>query len=134
MSTNLSVNRGVGPGMLSGGSLVDGRAMPTQPVTPAKEAAVQLAINPLPVLHAPAKDNSDVIEQNIKVAIEQINNVLKDGGRGLSFVLDPAVNRPIVKVMREDTGEVIRQYPNEAVVRVAHSIEKLKGVLFEGLI
>jgi uncharacterized FlaG/YvyC family protein len=71
---------------------------------------------------------------SMRVAIEQINNVLKDGGRGLSFVLDPAVDQPIVKVMREDTGEVIRQYPNEAVVRVAHSIEKLKGVLFEGLI
>jgi flagellar protein FlaG len=72
--------------------------------------------------------------QNLKLAIEQINNVLKDGGRGLSFVLDPVIDRPIVKVMREDTGEVIRQYPNEAVVRVAHNIEKLKGVLFEGLI
>jgi flagellar protein FlaG len=28
-----------------------------------------------------------------------------------------------------DTGEVARQIPNEVVVRVAHNIEKMKGLL-----
>ena len=28
-----------------------------------------------------------------------------------------------------DTGEVVRQIPNEVVVRVAHNIEKMKGLL-----
>jgi len=44
------------------------------------------------------------------------------------------MDQPIVKVVREDTGETIRQYPNEAIVRVAHNIEKLKGILFKELI
>ena len=134
MASDLSISSSAPAGVQRSGSSSVGHAIPTTPVTPQIEAAVQLAINPKPVLHAPAKDDSAKMAQNLKVAIEQINNVLKDGGRGLSFVLDPAVNQPIVKVMREDTGEVIRQYPNEAVVRVAHNIEKLKGVLFEGLI
>jgi flagellar protein FlaG len=98
------------------------------------KAAVTLAIDPMPVLHAPAKVNTEEMAQNLKVSIEHINNVLKDGGRGLSFVIDHALGQPIVKVTRAETGEVIRQYPNEAVVAVAHNIEKLKGVLFEGLI
>jgi flagellar protein FlaG len=134
MASDLSISSGASMGVQRTSSSSDGRAVSTVPVTPQTAAAVQLAITPAPVLHAPAKDDSAKMAQNLKVAIEQINNVLKDGGRGLSFVLDPAVDQPIVKVMREDTGEVIRQYPNEAVVRVAHSIEKLKGVLFEGLI
>lgn len=134
MASDLSISSSASAGVQRSSASSDGRAMPTVPVTPQIEAAVQLAIDPKPVLHAPAKDDSAKMAQNLKVAIEQINNVLKDGGRGLSFVLDPAVDQPIVKVMREDTGEVIRQYPNEAVVRVAHSIERLKGVLFEGLI
>jgi flagellar protein FlaG len=134
MASDLSISSSASMGVQRTSSSSDGRAVSTVPVTPQTAAAVQLAITPAPVLHAPAKDDSAKMAQNLKVAIEQINNVLKDGGRGLSFVLDPAVDQPIVKVMREDTGEVIRQYPNEAVVRVAHSIEKLKGVLFEGLI
>lgn len=98
------------------------------------KAATQLAINPQPVLYSPVKVDTEKMAQTLKLAIEQINTVLTDGGRGLTFVLDDTVGQPIVKVTRADTGEVIRQYPNEAVVRVAHSIEKLKGVLFEGLI
>lgn len=101
---------------------------------PDMRAATELAISPTPVLHAPVKVNTEEMAQNLKVAIEHINSVLKDGGRGLSFVIDDSMNAPIVKVTRADTGEVIRQFPNEAVVRFAHNIEQLKGVLFQGLI
>jgi len=96
--------------------------------------AVALAINPTPVLHSPAKVNMEEVSFNLKNAIEHINQVLKDGGRGLNFVIDEVMNQPIVRVTREDTGETIRQYPSEAIVRVANNIEKLKGVLFKELI
>lgn len=134
MASDLSIKTSASLGVQGASAPLQRGAASTTPVSPQIEAAVQLAINPKPVLHAPPKDDSAKLAHNLKVAIEQINNVLKDGGRGLSFVLDPVVDQPIVKVLREDTGEVIRQYPNEAVVRVAHNLEKLKGVLFEGLI
>jgi uncharacterized FlaG/YvyC family protein len=34
-----------------------------------------------------------------------------------------------VIVRKEDTGEVIRQIPNPEVLKVAHSIDALKGLL-----
>jgi len=37
-----------------------------------------------------------------------------------------------VTVSNLETGQVIRQIPDEVVVRVAHSIEKMKGLLFDG--
>jgi len=33
-------------------------------------------------------------------------------------------------VTNTQTGEVIRKIPSEAVIRVAHNIEALKGLLF----
>ena len=102
----------------------------TQAVT---KTDIGLAINPEPVLHAPAVVDKNK-EQNIRNAIDQINTVLKDGGRGISFVMDKSLSTPIVQVTRDDTGEVLCQYPNEAIIRVAHSIESLKGVLYHGLI
>jgi uncharacterized FlaG/YvyC family protein len=36
---------------------------------------------------------------------------------------------PVILVKNQDSGEVIRQIPNEVVIKVAHSIEDLKGIL-----
>jgi len=49
--------------------------------------------------------------------------------RGLGFRIDEAVGGPVVTVRSADTGEVVRQIPNEVVVRVAHNIDKIKGLL-----
>jgi flagellar protein FlaG len=110
-----------------------GSSASKKPAEPLRTTDVSLAINPEPVFHAPVVIDAQK-EQNIRQAIDQINTVLKDGGRGVSFVLDSSRKTPIVQVTRADTGEVIRQFPNEAVLRVAHNIDKLKGVLFHGLI
>ena len=73
--------------------------------------------------------DSERMRHNLDAAIEHINSVMRDGGRNLSFSIDPALGRPIVVVRKEDTVEVIRQFPNEVVIKVAHSIDALKGVL-----
>jgi flagellar protein FlaG len=51
------------------------------------------------------------------------------GGRGLNFAMDEKLGRPIISVKNSETGEVVRQIPNEVVVRIAHGIEDLKGLL-----
>jgi uncharacterized FlaG/YvyC family protein len=116
---------------VSRNELVGSNPTPQRPAV--LKTDVGLAINPEPVLHAPAVVDKNK-EQNIRNAIDQINTVLKDGGRGISFVMDKSLSTPIVQVTRDDTGEVLCQYPNEAIIRVAHSIESLKGVLYQGLI
>ena len=102
---------------------------------PVLSAAVQPATNvqavstPAPVAKSEVTVDNERMRHNLDAAIEHIISVLRDGGRNLSFAIDPALGRPVVVVRKEDTGEVIRQIPNEVVVKVAHSIEALKGVL-----
>jgi flagellar protein FlaG len=60
-----------------------------------------------------------------------LNQQLSDSGRALGFRLDSVLNRPVVTVTNQSTGEVVRQIPTEVVVRVAHSIEALKGLIFD---
>ncbi|WP_300554727.1 flagellar protein FlaG [Limnohabitans sp. Rim8] len=74
--------------------------------------------------------NSEEMRKSIQQAIENLNQQLKDNGRGLSFQMDETINRPIITVRNIHTGEVVRQIPNEEVVRMAHSIEEGKGLLF----
>ena len=82
---------------------------------------------------APAKSEVPVdmerMKQNLEVTIGRLNEQMRDGGRNVTFAMDETLGRPIVVVRKEDTGEVIRQIPNEVVVKVAHNIEALKGLL-----
>jgi flagellar protein FlaG len=70
------------------------------------------------------------MRENIQLAIDRLNQQLKANGRDLSFQMDEELNRPIIIVRNIETGEVVRQIPTEEVVRMAHSIEEGKGLLF----
>ena len=51
--------------------------------------------------------------------------------KNLNFRLDQVSNRWMVTVRDESTGKVVREVPGDAVLKVAHNIESLKGVLFD---
>ena len=87
-----------------------------------------------PPARAQVKIDTETMRSNLKEAITRINDMVRDGGRGLNFSLDEKLGRPIVLVRNLESGEVIRQIPNEVVVRVAHSIEDLKGMLHNEVI
>jgi flagellar protein FlaG len=67
---------------------------------------------------------------NLQKAIDQLNNQMKDKNRDLSFSLDERINRTIITVKKLETGEVVRQIPTEEFVKLAHSLEDMKGLLF----
>jgi flagellar protein FlaG len=70
------------------------------------------------------------MRENIQEAIDRLNQQLKANGRDLSFQMDQELNRPIITVRNIETGEVVRQIPSEEIIRMAHSIEEGKGLLF----
>lgn len=74
-------------------------------------------------------DNRKQLEE----AVQELKRTSDTAGRALGFRIDPAVSgTAIVTVSNLETGQVIRQIPDEVVVRVAHSIEQMKGLLFDG--
>jgi len=83
-----------------------------------------------PIPKAEITVNVEEMKKNLDQAIGQLNDNMRDGGRNLAFAIDESLGRPIIVVKKEDTGEVIRQIPNEVVIKVAHNLDKLKGLLF----
>jgi flagellar protein FlaG len=73
------------------------------------------------------------VRENLRSAIEHLNKQLASSGRSLGFSMDDVINYPIVTVKSTQTGEVIRQIPSEAVVRVAHTLDELKGLLHDAV-
>lgn len=64
-------------------------------------------------------------------ALDELKRLADNSGRTLGFSQDEALNGPVITVSDMETGKVVRQIPTEVVVRVAHSIEKMKGLLFD---
>ena len=67
---------------------------------------------------------------NLSSAISMLNEQLASSGRGLGFSYDGAKNSPVIKVTDLKSGELVRQIPSEEVLKIAHHIDALKGVLY----
>jgi flagellar protein FlaG len=76
------------------------------------------------------KFDASEVRQNLQEAVKMLNQQMSSTKRGLGFQVDEAVGGPVVTVRSAESGEVVRQIPNEVVVRIAHNIEKYKGLLF----
>ena len=62
-------------------------------------------------------------------AVQELRDVLRTTPFGLQFEIDDVTHKVITKVVDRDTGEVIRQLPSEEMVRIAHAMNKLQGLL-----
>jgi flagellar protein FlaG len=94
-------------------------------------SAIQIPETPKVLAPKPVaiKFDASEIRQNLQDAVTMLNQQISSTKRGLGFQIDEAVGGPVVTVRSSETGEVIRQIPNEVVVRLAHNIEKVKGLL-----
>ena len=121
--------------MASGGAGV-AAARPAAPAPASSQApgssAIQLPETPKVQAPKPVaiKFDASEVRQNLQDAVRMLNQQMSSTKRGLGFQVDEAVGGPVVTVRSAESGEVIRQIPNEVVVRVAHNIEKVKGLLF----
>ena len=100
------------------------------PSAPAHSAALETAA---PTVRAPIKVKLQIdpeqSRKNVQEAIARLNDVMKKTSQSLNFKMDDAINAPVVTVRNTVTGEVVRQIPNEVVIKVAHNIETMKGLL-----
>ncbi|WP_445780442.1 flagellar protein FlaG [Shewanella sp.] len=113
-------------------------AVQAQPAAPPALSSAQTRAVPAaaPVEKAPAVKveplvDPDQMRANLEAVIEKLNEQVERNGRGLNFAIDEKLNRPIITVRNTATGEVVRTIPNEVVIKVAHNIEDIKGLLMD---
>ena len=109
-------------------------APPAPPAAQTAAAAAVPAVTPVekvPTVKVEPLVDPDEMRANLEAAIEKLNEQVERNGRGLNFAIDEKLNRPIITVRSTATGEVIRTIPNEVVIKVAHNIEDIKGLLMD---
>ena len=109
-------------------------AVQAQPAAPPVAPAAQVSVAPAekaPAVKAEPLVDPQEMRANLEAAIEKLNQQVERNGRGLNFSIDEKLNRPIITVRSTATGEIVRTIPNEVVIKVAHNIEDIKGLLMD---
>jgi flagellar protein FlaG len=61
---------------------------------------------------------------DLKQQLEVINRQLREQQSNLSFSIDESTGKTVVRVVRETTGEVVRQFPSNEVLAIAASLQR----------
>jgi len=71
------------------------------------------------------------LRSDLEETIRALNIKMEVRSSRLNFSVDEVSDRVMVTVTNKNTGEVVRQVPAEAILKVAHNMEALKGVIFD---
>ena len=86
----------------------------------------KLAVPKRPELQFNAAEN----RKSLQEAVSMLNEQVASHKNGLGFSINESIDVPVVTVKNTVTGEVVRQIPNEVVIRVAQNIDTVqKGLL-----
>ena len=92
-----------------------------------------ITTNPMAMVETKSKVGKE-LESNYKqleAAVEEIRKMADENLMNLGFSIDRKINTHVVVVTDKNSGQVIRQIPDEVVIRVAHNIADLKGLMFD---
>ena len=67
----------------------------------------------------------------LEKAVTDIREFVQSTQRNLDFSIDDSTGVVVVKVIATDSGEVIRQLPSEAALKLAQSLTNANSLLFE---
>jgi flagellar protein FlaG len=62
--------------------------------------------------------------QQLKSAVDSINQAMQQSKLNLELSVDYETKKPIIRMMDSETGKLIRQFPSESVLAIAHSIDQ----------
>ncbi len=116
----------------SPGQAAPAQTRPAAPDIVLKRPEIKADAGPKVVAPKPIEIKFDQAQatKNLKEAVSLLNKQMADTGRGLGFSYDESKASAVIKVSDINTGEVVRQIPSEDVLRIAHKIDDLKGILY----
>jgi flagellar protein FlaG len=79
---------------------------------------------------AKADDAVKLSAAQTQQSLQEINKVMDALSISVQFQMDPDLNQTVIKVVDQQSGKVIRQFPSEDALRISKALDNLKGVLF----
>ena len=71
------------------------------------------------------------VNESIDDAVEVLNQALSLRNTAASITRDEELNRYLVTIRDKESGEVVREIPDEALIKFARNLQELRGILFD---
>ena len=71
------------------------------------------------------------VTQSIDDAVEVLNQALSLKSTAAFIRRDEDLNRYLVTIKDKDSGEIVREIPDEALIKFARNLQELRGILFD---
>lgn len=68
-------------------------------------------------------------QAQITKAVQDLNKSVQTSTPGLEFSLDATNNQMVIKVVDQETNKVLMQIPNQEIIDMSQSLDKLQGLL-----
>ncbi len=100
------------------------------PVSPiASATALKEKVTAVLTSGAVQQPDAATAQNQVGQALQSINKALQALSSSLEFSVDADSNRTIVKVVDQQTKEIIRQMPSVEAVEISKALDKLQGLL-----
>ncbi len=107
----------------------------TPPVLPAvapPKGSADLAVAPdTPATVKAVAPPAPASREDLEKAVGEMRDFARDNQRNLEFSIDDDSGRVVVKVIATDSGEVIRQLPSEAALKLAQTLNDANSLFFK---
>lgn len=71
------------------------------------------------------------VAEAIDEAVEVLNQALSLKSTSAIIQRDEELNRYLVTIKDKESGEIVRQIPDEALIKFARNLQELRGLLFD---
>ncbi len=105
-----------------------GANRPVAPANPIQSIGARQELPPA-VKSSPPESALPVMPEDLDRAIRELNDYVQSLKRTINFEIDESSGRTIVRVLNQQTGELIRQIPSEEALAIARHLGAVQGVI-----
>lgn len=95
----------------------------------ASRAAAPAAIPIAPSTQAEPTSAQAISPEQLKAAVDSVREYVRPINNSIEFSINEDVHKVVVKVVDNNTKEVIRQIPSEEMIAIAKALDSIKGLL-----
>ncbi|MBC3917347.1 flagellar protein FlaG [Undibacterium sp. CY18W] len=121
--------RSIGNTSQSGQLITDRPAVTDSSAQVYKSAAA--STQTIDAVKAASSASSPPAIDKVTKAVDDINKTIQSLSQSLEFSVEEHSNKVVVKVVDQQTKEVLRQIPSEEALEISRSLDKLQGLLIK---
>ena len=99
--------------------------------TPGSQNQAAVARTTSPPVEQAAPSKKTYTNEDVAKAGEAINKTIQAASQNLEFSVDKDTHTVVVKIIDQQTKQVLRQIPTEEAMDIAKSLDKLQGLLIK---